>query len=110
MIRYKIDVMEALKNVGFNSTLARYTKIFSQSTMTKFKNGDANISLENLNRLCTVLRMQPNEIIDYVVTDNDSKYLIECIKKTTVETTEEQVDYIVADGDNNLLVEKTTKK
>lgn len=73
MIEYKIDVIEELKRVGINTTRARETGIFGQATMKKFKEGDTNISLDNLNRLCFVLEMQPRDIIKYVETEEDVK-------------------------------------
>lgn len=76
MLLYKIDVIKALSEVGINTTKARNTGIFGQETMKKFKNGDTKISLDNLNRLCAVLEMQPRDIIKYVETDEDrNKYI-----------------------------------
>lgn len=76
MIKYKIDVMKELANIGVNSTMTQKTGLFSQATMTKFKRGDTNISINNLNRLCAVLEMQPRDIIKYVETDEDvEKYI-----------------------------------
>lgn len=71
MIEYKIDVMKELKQAGINMTVARKTGIFGQATMKKFKNGDTNISLENLNRLCFILEMQPRDLIKFVETEDD---------------------------------------
>nr|DAT64347.1 MAG TPA: Protein of unknown function (DUF739) [Caudoviricetes sp.] len=44
--------------------------------MKKFKNGDTNISLEVLNRLCCVLEMQPRDILKFVETETDRKKII----------------------------------
>ncbi len=76
MLVYKIDVIKALSDVGINTTVARNTGIFGQETMKKFKNKDTKISLDNLNRLCAVLEMQPRDIIKYVETDEDRKKYI----------------------------------
>lgn len=76
MLVYKIDVIKALLDVGINTTVARNTGIFGQETMKKFKNKDTKISLDNLNRLCAVLEMQPRDIIKYVETDEDRKKYI----------------------------------
>lgn len=76
MIEYKIDVIQELKKIGINSTKAKETGIFGQETMRKFKNNDTSISLDNLNRLCCVLEMQPRDIIKFVETSEDrEKYL-----------------------------------
>ena len=44
--------------------------------MRKFRNGDTNISLEILNRLCCVLEMQPRDIIKFIETDEDREKII----------------------------------
>lgn len=71
MIEYKLDIMGELKQAGINMTVAKKTGIFGQETMKKFKNGDTNISLENLNRLCYILEMQPRDLIKFVETEDD---------------------------------------
>ena len=81
MIEYKINVIEELEKVGFNTTKARKTGIFGQETMRKFRNGDTSISLENLNRLCCVLEMQPRDIIKYIETDADREKIISKISE-----------------------------
>lgn len=76
MIQYKIDVIGELGKVGINTTKAKNTGLFGQATMKKFRDGDTSISLDNLNRLCAVLEMQPRDIIKYVETDEDrEKYI-----------------------------------
>ncbi len=76
MLQYKINVIEELEKIGINTTVAKKTGIFGQDTMKKFKNGDTNISLEVLNRLCCVLEMQPRDILKFVETENDRKKII----------------------------------
>lgn len=73
MIIYKIDVIEELKKIGVTSTNAKESKIFAQSTFKKFKEKDTNISIDNLNKLCCLLEMQPRDIIKYIETENDSE-------------------------------------
>lgn len=76
MLEYKINIIEELAKIGVNTTIAKNTGIFGQETMRKFRAGDTSISLDNLNRLCCVLEMQPRDIIKYVETENDrQKYL-----------------------------------
>lgn len=76
MLEYKIDVIKELQKVGINTTKAKETKIFGQATMKKFKDGDTNISLNNLNRLCCILEMQPRDIIKYIETENDRNNIL----------------------------------
>lgn len=82
MLEYKIDVIDELKKVGINTTVARQSGVFAQATMKKFKNKDTSISLDNLNRLCCVLEMQPRDIIKYVETENDKKEIISKISES----------------------------
>lgn len=76
MLEYKIDVISELSKVGINTTTAKQSGIFAQATMKKFKDKDTNISLDNLNRLCCVLEMQPRDIIKYVETKQDEEDII----------------------------------
>ncbi len=85
MIEYKINVIQELKNIGINTTKAKESGIFGQATMKKFKDGDTTISLENLNRLCCVLEMQPRDIIKYVETEEDRKKIISKICDKTLD-------------------------
>ena len=40
MLKYKIDVIETLKEAGYNSTKILKDGIVSQSAMQKFRNGE----------------------------------------------------------------------
>lgn len=85
MIEYKINVIKELEKIGINTTVARKTGIFGQETMRKFRNGDTSISLDNLNRLCCILEMQPRDIIKYVETDIDREKIISKISDKFVD-------------------------
>ena len=76
MLEYKIDVIQELKKIGINTTTVRKTGIFGQATMKKFKEKDTSITLDNLNRLCCVLEMQPRDIIKYVETEEDKEKIL----------------------------------
>lgn len=81
MLEYKIDIIKELENAGVNTTVARKTGVFGQETMRKFRNRDTSISLDNLNRLCCILEMQPRDIIKYVETDIDREKIISKISE-----------------------------
>ena len=66
MLKYKINIADALERKGFNTYKAKTTKILSQDTLKKLKNEDTNISLESINRICIILDMQPKDLIEYV--------------------------------------------
>lgn len=65
MIKYKIDIMDSLKNNGYSSYKLRKDKIFGEATMTKFRKKE-HINFDNLNILCSLLDCQPGDIIEYV--------------------------------------------
>lgn len=85
MLQYKIDIIPELNKIGINTTTAKKSGIFGQDTMRKFKNGDTNISLEVLNRLCCVLEMQPRDILKFVETDEDRIKIISKICEKPVD-------------------------
>ncbi len=85
MLEYKIDIIKELENAGVNTTVARKTGVFGQETMRKFRNRDTSISLDNLNRLCCILEMQPRDIIKYVETDIDREKIISKISDKRID-------------------------
>ena len=85
MLQYKIDIISELAKIGINTTTAKKSGIFGQDTMRKFRNGDTNISLEILNRLCCILEMQPRDIIKFVETDDDREKIISNICDISVD-------------------------
>lgn len=64
-LKYKIDVLSALKAAGYNTTRLRKEKLLSESTIQKFRN-KLPVSWENLETLCKLLNMQIGDIIEYV--------------------------------------------
>lgn len=85
MLQYKIDIIPELNKIGINTTTAKKSGIFGQDTMRKFKNGDTNISLEVLNRLCCVLEMQPRDLLKFVETDDDREKIISKICEKSID-------------------------
>lgn len=66
MINYKINIVSALKDAGYNTNYIRNNKLFSESTMSKFRRNDSSITLNNIDSLCKLLNCQPSDIIEYV--------------------------------------------
>ena len=64
-MRYKIDVLNALKEKGYNTTKIRAEGLLSQSTLQKFRN-QQGVSWENLETLCRLLECQPGALMEYV--------------------------------------------
>lgn len=64
MIVYKIDVLEALRNIGYTTYRLRQEKIIGESMMQKIRKGDM-MSWEILSRVCGLLGCQPGDILEY---------------------------------------------
>ena len=64
-LQYKVDVLAALKEKGYNTNRIRTEGLLSQSTLQKFRNGQG-VSWENLETLCGLLECQPADLIEYV--------------------------------------------
>lgn len=62
---YKIDVLNALKDKGYNTNKIRTEGLLSQSTLQKFRNKQG-VSWENLETLCRLLECQPADLIEFV--------------------------------------------
>ncbi len=64
-IRYKIDVLEALKKRGYSTYRIRTEKLLSESTVQKLRKREP-ISWENIESLCHLLSCQPGDILECV--------------------------------------------
>ena len=63
-IKYKLDVLSALKDKGYSTYKIRKEKILSESTIQAFRRGDL-VSLDNIARVCELLNCQPGDILEY---------------------------------------------
>ena len=64
-IRYKIDVLEALKAAGYSSTKLRNEKLMGESYMTQLRHGKL-VSWATIETICRLLDCQPGDILEYV--------------------------------------------
>ena len=64
-LKYKIDVLSALKEKGYNTNKIRTEGLLSQSTLQQFRQKHG-VSWETLETLCRLLDCQPADIIEYV--------------------------------------------
>jgi DNA-binding Xre family transcriptional regulator len=65
MIVYKINVIEAMKEAGYNTTRIRREHIIGENSLQAIREGRL-INLNTLDRICKILDMQPGNIIKYV--------------------------------------------
>lgn len=63
-VKYKIDVLAALKDAGYNTTKLRKEKLLAEGVIQSLREGKS-ISFQNLGRICELLNCQPGEILEY---------------------------------------------
>ncbi len=68
MLTYKIDVLDTLKENGYNSTRILREKLISQSAVQKIRRNEM-VGIKTIEKLCELLDMQPGNIIKYVEDD-----------------------------------------
>lgn len=70
MYYYKIDVVQALAEKGYNSYKIKKDNLMSQGTLKKLKEKQ-NVTLETLNSICCMLRCNIEDVIKIVPTDEE---------------------------------------
>lgn len=74
MIKYKIDIIQALKNKGYSTYKIRKEKIFNESQLQQMRENKI-LAQDALNKVCTLLECQPGDILEYVPdTPNESDH------------------------------------
>lgn len=63
-IGYKLDILKALKDHGFSTYRLRKDRIFGESTISQFRNGEI-VYGKTLEKLCSILECQPGDIIEF---------------------------------------------
>lgn len=71
MIRYKINVLDALKEKGYTTTIIRKKKILAESTLTRLREGRTSISCDSIGVICSMLRCQPSDVVENVISDEE---------------------------------------
>ena len=61
-IHYKIDILQALKAAGYNTSILRKEKLMGEATIQKLRKGEL-VSWANINTICQLLNCQPGDII-----------------------------------------------
>ena len=64
-LKYKINVLESLKDAGYTTYKLKKEKLLAESTIQKLRE-DIMVSTDNLERLCELLKCQPSKLIEYV--------------------------------------------
>lgn len=65
MLVYKMDVLNALKEKGYNTYVLRKQNILGQGTIQYLRNGNT-IGPKSLDVICELLECQPGDILEWV--------------------------------------------
>lgn len=68
MLKYKIDVLDTLKENGYTTTKLRKEKLLGENAIQSLRHGEM-VGIIALDKICTLLDMQPGNIIKHV--DNE---------------------------------------
>lgn len=63
-VKYKIDVLAALKEAGFSTYRLRKEKLLGESVLQQIREG-VPTSWPNIGRICELLKCQPGDILEY---------------------------------------------
>ena len=63
-LKYKINVLDALKEKGYSSYTLRKEKLLSESTIQKLREGEG-IAWDNLDTLCRLLECDISDLLEY---------------------------------------------
>lgn len=69
MIRYKVDIIDMLKNAGYSTYRIRKEKILWESSLQRIRTG--HVSIQDVDRLCGLLHCQPGDIVEYIDAPNE---------------------------------------
>ena len=64
-MKYKIDIIAALKEAGYNTSRIRKEKIMGEAMLQKIRSGQM-VSWAVLETICDLLDCQPGDLIEYV--------------------------------------------
>ena len=62
---YKIDVLQALKEAGYNTNKIRKDKIMGEAMLQKLRHGEL-VSWKTIETLCALLECQVGDLVEYV--------------------------------------------
>ena len=63
-LKYKIDVLDELKEKGYSSYTLRKEKLLSESTIQKLREGEG-VAWDNLDTLCRLLECDISDLLEY---------------------------------------------
>lgn len=73
-MRFKINVLDALRDAGYNTNRIRRENIIPQGTLQHIRHGEP-VGWVTIETLCELLHRQPGDLLEYVpeTTSGDSE-------------------------------------
>ena len=62
---YKIDILAALKEAGYNTNRLRKEKLLSEGVIQSLREGKY-VALQNIDKICGLLKCQPADLLEWV--------------------------------------------
>lgn len=73
MLTYKIDVLDTLKEAGYNTGRLRKEKLLGENAIQSLRKNEM-VGIIALEKICKLLDMQPGNIIKYVEDKEEVKH------------------------------------
>ena len=70
-IQYKIDILSALKDAGYNTNRLRKERLLSEGVIQSLRESKY-VSLQNISKICELLDCQPGDLMEYVKEDQEA--------------------------------------
>ena len=80
MIRYKIEILPALKAAGYSTNKIRTDKLMGQATLQQLRHGEL-ASWKTIDTVCRLLDCQPGDLLEYVANEIPNAETIAAIKE-----------------------------
>ena len=80
MIRYKIEILPALKAAGYSTNKIRTDKLMGQATLQQLRHGEL-ASWKTIDTVCRLLDCQPGGLLEYVADEIPNAETIAAIKE-----------------------------
>ena len=69
-MKYKVDVIAALKDAGYNTGTIRKEKIMGEAMLQKIRSGQM-VSWATLETICELLNCQPGDFVQHIPDEKD---------------------------------------
>ena len=80
MIRYRMEILPALKAAGYSTNKIRTDKLMGQATLQQLRHGEL-ASWKTIDTVCRLLDCQPGDLLEYVADEIPNAETIAAIKE-----------------------------